>query len=481
MPYGKVAVILGLIILTAIPYGFAVHDPLFCDEGVFAYTAWASHETGEPPYLAGYDNKTPGIYWLYAVLQAHDQPGVVRVRLVQGAMVLATALILLWWLGEALGLVAGAVAALTWVVAAVCVLWVNFTMPAETEPPMVLFTTLAFFFLYRGLRAFRPTPFLLAGMALGLAFVFKQIALMELLAAAVIVLLAGERLSAPQRRRALGLGVAGFAEVVTLVLIALGVTGQLGEFWRQAFVSPLGGSTHHGQVWEAFRVFLSLNWFLLFAPLGLLAALPWLVSRGETPGAAGEPAETVGEGPLRRLLLIWFLLALAGFLAGGMFYQRQMLTFVPALAGMVGVGAGWLQRRWAGLPGRVVTGRVALVLLLVGLRWGVDYEIGIEAALARRRAGPDPQVQLARALDRYLPAGETLFTPDRPEMYREAKRMAPTRYFNGLTWGDLSVGDPTVADLRRQPPGVIVLERTREREVIRERIRREIVAGRYGS
>ncbi|NLO73167.1 MAG: hypothetical protein GX100_03510, partial [candidate division WS1 bacterium] len=42
-------------------------------------------------------------------------------------------------------------------------------------------------------------------------------------------------------------------------------------------------------------------------------------------------------------------------------------------------------------------------------------------------------------------------------------------------------GDPTVADLRRQPPGVIVLERTREREVIRERIRREIVAGRYGS
>jgi hypothetical protein len=209
MRYAKPLVAVGLMVVVALPYVASFRAPIYAEEAAYAYVPWASQVTGQAFYNAAFENKTPGIFWLFQAVQGYDQPGVGRARLVQGALVWATALILLLWLSESVSLLAGAVAAFTYALTVPTLVWWRTTVMAQTEPPMVLFTTLGFFLLYRGLRTSRSFWFILAGMALAGGFIFKQIAVLELVASVVVVLLLTRDLPGMARWRRAGMVLGG--------------------------------------------------------------------------------------------------------------------------------------------------------------------------------------------------------------------------------------------------------------------------------
>jgi hypothetical protein len=105
-----------LLAVTLLPFGLAGRNPLWGDEGMFAYMAWAPTASGTPLYQAGHDPKPPGIFLLYQAVRGYDAAGVGRARLVVGFLAFLTAALLLVWLtvsvSPAAGLWAGALSAL---------------------------------------------------------------------------------------------------------------------------------------------------------------------------------------------------------------------------------------------------------------------------------------------------------------------------------------------------------------------------------
>ncbi|NLO73166.1 MAG: hypothetical protein GX100_03505 [candidate division WS1 bacterium] len=478
MRYAKPLVAVGLMVVVALPYVASFRAPIYAEEAAYAYVPWASQVTGQAFYNAAFENKTPGIFWLFQAVQGYDQPGVGRARLVQGALVWATALILLLWLSESVSLLAGTVAAFTFAFTVPTLVWWRTTVMAQTEPPMVLFTTLGFFLLYRGLRTSRSFWFILAGMALAGGFIFKQIAALELVASVVVVLLLTRDLPGVARWRRAGMVLGGFVLVAGALAVGMALTGQGASFWDTALMSLLRGSSHAMDIQACVWTFVGLVWFPAVAPLFLLATLPWLFGRRHaTSSEAATPA--FGRFQLARLLALWLIFAAGGFPLAGELLQRQMLPFFAPLAGLVGLGAVWLQAQWAGLSWSSRLARLLVIIAFTGLRWGLDYGTNVTMALRRDPAAQDPAVELGRMLGRYLPPGETLYSPDYGTLYLDARRVAPTRYFAWVVWEVPGIPETVSADLLRRRPGVAILSTSGRREEVREALRQEIFRGRY--
>jgi MFS family permease len=131
--------------------------------------------------------------------------------------------------------------------------------------------------------------------------------------------------------------------------------------------------------------------------IGLLGVLVWMTSRSATariclpeadPTAVGAPSRTVV--PLKTLLLLsLFGVPVVSQLMGSMTMMEAQLSMLLTVSGLVGIGLYFLAGRWMarsspGLvwaTGHALRGAGGIVLVVLGLVWGMPYLVLVAAFL----------------------------------------------------------------------------------------------------
>ena len=442
----RMALVVAVVVAIAVgPHLTSQRVPIYVDEGVWGYAAWASAQTGAPIYDVSRENKPPAIFLLYRLTHAYDQDTIWRVRALEGGLSLLTALILLLWLSRAVSLLAGFLSA--------CTLLLLLTylpgVEARPEAPMVLGTTLGFYLLYCGLRSSRTAYFLAAGVSLGVGCCFKQVAVADLAAGllAVALISTGAPLVRWQR---VGLVLGGFAAFWAVVIIALVATHQFREFWGAAVMYFLVGgypspwAARAGNLLEFLR-----SWFPAMQAPCLVAVLAFLVP---APACAG---------PLRRLLGLWLPFAVLGFLASGLSVYYMGTQFYPSVAALLGITGAW---SWSRLRARPGWQRAALALLVFLIVFGplLDrYQVRVKRGLAAAAAQGSPfhEDRLGRWLGEHLPTGERIYVDSwGAAIYLHAQRLAASPYMHYTMAATPEARARVVEQLAQQPPAAIIFD-----------------------
>ncbi len=304
--YGTLA--LGTFVVAQLLRYPSLYEPRwYGDEGIFAAVA-ENMRHGRTLYAQAWDNKPPLIYFTYAAIQSAFGTSVFALHLVSTVTVIATQAIVmaiaLLLFGARRALVAGLIFALA---LATPIIEGNLAM---TESFMILPTSLAvLLFVLAEWRGGRASLYhVVIGMLAGIATAYKQVAVFDGAAIAVMIWLTHER-----PFRALALIAAGFA-VPQIALAALFLaTGAFPQYWY-AVVGSLGLYSELGPAVGPLARFAGY--------LPALFVVRWLVRRRQR-------GEIVA---LESFPLLWLGFAVAGVTSSTFPFPHYLQQAVPAFA-----------------------------------------------------------------------------------------------------------------------------------------------------
>lgn len=382
---------------------------------------------GHLPYTAVWDNKPIGIYTIFAAFQAVFGDHIFAMRLAAVLAVAATGLII--WrmarhvlrdrrplMAELCGAAAGALFILTSIP--------DDGIAANTEIFMEAFTCLGLLWALTPVGRIGALRAIAIGLALGLAFMIKYVAVFDMVAVFAVMLLIPGRI---------GRGLAALTDVI-----------------RQGLLFSLGALTPFV---AAAALYAACGAFPVFLQASLLSNLRRVavpVSGGGALGAYGHQValflllyagllwlmvEAVQARPCRRLLVAWVVTSALGVASGGLYFSHYFLQILPVLC----VAAGLLLAAMVSLPYAAArAGLLALALLsLWPMAERVAPDLGRMIAIAGRPPVPgfgllrDTPVRVAADLLPALAAapGETIYVFDgEPILYSLTHARLPTRY-----------------------------------------------------
>lgn len=426
----------GVFALRGPTFGFRVWN---VDEAIHAAVARTLVEGGVL-YRDAIDQRTPLTYHVVALLfRVGGTNNVWAMHVLAAALIVATAAGLVF-LGRAGQMTAaGAVAALLFAVFSSALFPPGDAYALHTEWFVAAFTVWAAW-------AFAREANTTAGMLLGLAFLSKQPALLDLGAPLAVLAMAARGATFPWRRLAALLG--GFAAPVLLAAGYFAAHGALGDLHFYAWQYNIA---YYGpEVSSADRVASAIK------PFQLLAAHYPLVLAAATVAAAATmvrvlqrepaPAEKAGN-PALVYLLAWCATALAGAAAGGRGFDHYFIQFLPPLCLVAGQGlAGLLAWARAHRAARLLA--PAALVLLAAVLW----ELGSGVARSRAAAHQpiDPSVRVAEYIrDHTQPADRIFVWGYHPDIYlfadrRPASRFVYASFLSGLIpWSNTTPGRDT--------------------------------------
>lgn len=387
----------GLVLALRSP---GVDLPLDRDEGGYAYIAqrWL---LGEVPYKESFDQKPPGIYAVYALVQRlfGESPRALRGA---GALWSALSVGLIFLLGRRMwSLQEGAAAA------GVAGLLLSHPALGANSCNTELFMAAPLagaLLLSLGPLGTRNRWAFWSGVLSGLACLFKPVGLTN----AAVCLFAC---------RAPGPFFGGFAAAIIPVMGFLGFSGAFGAAYdavigyNLSYGSNIALSEYPARFWGTFSGTLGALW-----PLYALAALPQFESQ---PRIADRRPAFLGG--------CWLLASLAGAAAGGYFREHYFLQCAPALALLAGRGAVLAVR------GRIpaVAASAAAVLYGLAAAWGF-YGPGAPEEKARRLHGynpfPESPAVAGTVAARSGPKDTVFVFGSEPQILFLSKRKSATRY-----------------------------------------------------
>jgi 4-amino-4-deoxy-L-arabinose transferase-like glycosyltransferase len=306
--------VLVVVFAVAVRLYAATRIPASFDEGIYAYGGWEWICDGGLLYRDLAENKPPLVYLTYGTLIKLGGPGLLPTR-VAGTLALLLTGLLVGLLARQMGYRYGA--GLAGLVCAAFLLSPSLDSPyALTEPFMILAVAGMFLVAYRSRNQALPWGLAAAGVLGGIGFLYKQVALLEVAALSVWILL---RLGRPRGRSwgELGAFWVGFV-LPPLASVAWASHAGILADYRYCCFGPLLTSiappTLGGRL-TMLAVSVNQEWQLLLTYLG---ALVFLCVR---PGARES----------RRLLSLWVVAGLVGPFIGSA-YGHQFLEAGPPLA-----------------------------------------------------------------------------------------------------------------------------------------------------
>lgn len=439
--------------------GFALRYPSlfeprwYGDEGIFAAIA-QNMRGGRTLYSQAWDNKPPLIYVTYAGVQALFGTGMFALHLVTTAVVLATqaclmaAAALLY--GRKRALVAGLVFA---VVMDTPLIEGDLAM---TETFMILPATLAVLAFVSAERRGEDRRFLLylaAGLLTGLAAGYKQVAVFDFAAIALMVLLTHGR-----PLRALTPLAAGFAAPQIVLAAFFVADGAFSQYWY-AVAGSLGLYASLAPDQDAFARFSG--------SLPAVLVLAWLVRRRQL----GEPATLAVFPPL------WFAFDIAGVTSSTFAFPHYLQQAAPSLALLVVASPLRSERERLSRALLSVTG--VLVVAVITGQFALAFEhrrqldpVDYYRTFASHRWGTMSDLDYAYSFDgkvvavdditRYLKedgAGTSLFAwSELPWLYAAGGFANPTRYYTSFLGELVPDAKPEILrDLDRHPPVYVLV------------------------
>jgi len=449
---GLVAVVVALAIaLFAIALRAPLFDlPLERDEGEYAYIAWRLG-AGETPYLDWFDQKPPGVFLAYRLALALPGDPVVAIRAV-GALFCAGSALALFALARALlGTAAAAVAALLFVFLSADPLVQG--PIANTEifmAPWILLSALLSLRVFGAARPRFATGFA-AGLALGVAIAFKQVAGVN-----GPLLLALFWLRAPRGERLESTTL--FAGALTAGVVSVWAAIALWFTARGGLAAALDAIVLHNLQYAA-----DLPLAVRGAALAYYAA-PLLPSQGVAWLFAAIGLVALARRPDRfpALFLGGFALANAvGVAASGFFFPHYFQQLVPAIALLAAAaiaGASAAPPRWRVAAGGALA-LAPLAIAAIGF-WRLD------PAEASRRIFPDNYFDAMPAIgaevaEQTAPGDRVFVFGAEPEVLIYARRASASRYiFLFPVFGAFADADArqaeVIAELEAAHPAAIV-------------------------
>jgi MFS family permease len=158
--------------------------------------------------------------------------------------------------------------------------------------------------------------------------------------------------------------------------------------------------------------------------IGLLGVLVWMTSRSAAarirlpeadPAAVGAPSRTVV--PLKTLLLLsLFGVPVVSQLMGSMTMMEAQLSMLLTVSGLVGIGLYFLAGRWMarsspGLvwaTGHALRGAGGIVLVVLGLVWGMPYLVLVAAFLVLESIPAIVWIAQARKAAQFAPTATAM-------------------------------------------------------------------------
>lgn len=418
------------------------------DEGIFAAIAQALRE-GQGLYGDAWDNKPPFIFLTYAAIQETLGGSVLMLHLVTTVVVLITQLLLFLLARQLLGLRRATVAAILFaLVMGTPVIEGNLAL---TETYMILPTTLAMLLYVSASRPASTRRLVACGAALGVAAGYKQVAVFDAAALAVVV-----ALIEPRTRRALAALAGGWLAVQVGIAAAFLAAGSFSDYWY-AVAGSLGAySDRAPAVHPAERA-------LFLAPAAVVCA--GLALRRQRGGVVTP----------RDLPLVWLAFAVAGATASGFTFPHYLQQAAPGAA----ITLASIELR-APTPRRLAQVlAVGLVAAAVAVQFGTvlrdrdqvqvaryyraffahPFERGENADYELRFDGGAVAVRDIATLLRQDAADGALFSwSEFPWLYTASGRTNPTRYSTTFL---ASLHDDAesemLRDLAREPPAYIVI------------------------
>ena len=389
------------------------------DEGGYAYIAWRM-SLGEMPYLDWFDQKPPGIYAVYSLALGFADHAVVAIRAL-AAVFSAIACIALFHLVRALlGFGVGLMSAL--LLAFLSADPMIHGSIANTEIFMLPGIIIATLLVLRAIDSSKPpiATSLAAGIAIGIAITFKQVAAMNV---PFFLLAFGLRVRGPDRWRRLAsfticMGV-GVALVWGPILAWLQLRGALGAALDATFLHNLS---------YAGALPLSRRLELLIA-----YGTPMLPSQGIAWGLAALGLVGLARRKDRFAALFlagWALVIAVGVSASGHYFPHYFQQLLPAIAALAGA-AVWFGCGRVGPPRwrAAAVGGLALAPLVVTAIgfWTLTPEAAIRRIYPRNSFASMPEI--AREIESITQADDTVFLfGTEPEILFYARRASATRY-----------------------------------------------------
>lgn len=442
-----------LVLAFALRYASLFEPRWYGDEGIFAGVATNIRE-GRTLYAQAWDNKPPLIFYTYAAVQTVFGSSVFALHLWATVSVLATQVAVMavaaLVFGRRQALVAGVVFAIAM---GTPVLESNLAL---TETFMILPTSLgvlAFVLTERRPEQRRSAGYLASGAMFGIAAGFKQVAVFDLAAVAVMVLAMHER----PGRALLALAVGFVAPQIAWSTLFV-ASGAFWEYWY-----AIAGSLRVYSEWApAENPLLRLAGYL-----PALMAVAWLVRRRQL----GE------EITLREMPIVWLGFAFSGATSSTFPFPHYLQQAVPACALVVAsnpprVEREGLSRALLGVAGVLI---VAIVVGRFGPEFGVRKQVNpvrYYTTFVRHQWGTmsdqdydlrfDGKVLAVNDIVGYTRkdgAGESMFAwGELPWLYAAGGYTNPTRYYSSFLGELIPDARPDIMrELEARPPAYIVV------------------------
>lgn len=433
-----------LLFILTILIVISSNDRMGNDEGMWSYIGRIWIHNGIPPYVGAIENKTPGIFGLYAVSYILFGVNVLFVRGLGILAILLTSLAV-YHIGKAFhGHLAGVFGmtifglTMTWKL-------LDGYYPAQTETFMVLFSTLSFYFLIKGKQS-RNWKYwvLLAGVSMGLAIAFKQIALTTTLALCVFFLLYAKPVLTRQIKF-IGIGLIGLGIGLStlLSLVPLWLSGvSFNDYFHGAWLLLVnqGSSSSIKDHIFGFLGIWGNSRMVMFYPCLILLLIQKNLFRHKY---------FVG-------LFVWLFFDFIGVNSSGIYWGHQIKQLVPSLSIIIGILLGNLLQKLSNEKDvyiqQVSTAILAIIIIIF------PYQSGLRNIYLNVTRIPDINKEIGHWLKNNTTDQDYVYimgSQGNP-ILSFSERVSSSKYFNSLFVTTEKERKRLLSDLAEKPPAYIV-------------------------
>jgi 4-amino-4-deoxy-L-arabinose transferase-like glycosyltransferase len=318
-----------LVILSIIFVFNSLNPVVSYDENLWSYMGnlWAKH--GIPPYTGAVENKTPAIFFLYATANFLTAESIFVIRILGVFATLLSAFILYCICEKLHSKRAGIFCMLIF---GLSMSWrlVDGSYFAHTEVFMVLFSVLAFYFIIKAKSSSKMKyDLFFAGISIGIAISFKQIAVTTLVAVVLFFLVfSANHLSIKKKILGISLFFLGVTLSISLSILILFIYGvsfldYIEGAWLILFNSGSKVSSFEIQIAHFFDKLIGSRFVFFYFFVFLFFYQKKLVNK-----------------PLFYGILLWFVFDFIGVNASGYYYGHQIKQVIPSLSLMGGMVMG---------------------------------------------------------------------------------------------------------------------------------------------
>jgi hypothetical protein len=422
------------------------------DEGIFSYVGRVWSQNGILPYKGSVENKTPGIFELYAVSNFLFGITVFFVRIL-GIIAVLISSFLIYLIGKKIHSRLAGVFSMS--LFGLISTWglLNGIFISHTEVFMVMFSTMSFYFVIKGKDSINwKYLILMAGISMGFAIAFKQIAVTSTLALLLFFIYTYRDKTKQNKITGIilfgtGIFISTLLSIIPLLLSGVSVKEYLEGAWLILLNS--GSSSSLAIHISRFLDMLVFSRFALIYPfLFLLITQRDLLKNRYFVG-----------------LFIWILFDFIGVNSSGYYYGHQIRQLIPSLSIILGV---LLAASLSGLfkqnsNQNKYLSFIIITLIVLILPYG-SLSIGTKLFLTNKQNDPNKEIGIWLRDNTHKNDFIYIVNGSGNPALAYSERVSSSKYFNSTFITDNSERKIVLNDLQAKPPVFILKLNTKEDE-----------------